>query len=146
MTSLPNYPERCIKGIPSTEYLDSQFGETIVGAHLFQFQDRGNRTDGWLEESVNWEDDDTVIDRTLRQEKAPGQKQFKGGVAIIARRDLDQMKMSGRFATVLDYERQPVADNPYHGNLLLATRTANIRRKLSAAQLALCVSKILPQR
>lgn len=52
------FPDNCLRGIPNDSYLND---EGSVGSHLFYFLD-GDRGDGWSEQSVNWEDDDTVIE------------------------------------------------------------------------------------
>lgn len=61
-------------------------------------------------------DDEYAIDFTFSQTKEDGQPQFKVGVAILPRVELEKVKRRhGHF----DYERAPVEGNRYHGNLLL---------------------------
>ena len=133
-----NFPENCIRGIPNETYLP----DGSVGAHLFHFNlpDRG---DGWTEQSVNWEDGDFVIEFTLAQRKADGELQFKGGVAVIPREEIDRLNNRPIVKGLLSYERQPIQDNPFHGNILLRANTPKPTMKLIAAGLALAITRIV---
>ncbi|MBN2132808.1 MAG: hypothetical protein JW741_25130 [Sedimentisphaerales bacterium] len=64
-------------------------------------------------------DDENAIPFTLNQTKDNGSLQFKVGIAILSRRSLDRIKKDAVFAGFLDYERDQLETNPYHGNLLL---------------------------
>jgi len=111
------YPDNCIKGIPNNECLET-FGDSVVATiNLFCFPKDRCRPDGWTEESVNWMDDDNAVPFTLRQEKKAGELQFKAGVAILPRTDLDKIKK--KYYGLLEYERSPLEANSYHGNVLL---------------------------
>ena len=57
-----NFPDNSIKGIPNKEFL---IDETTVGSHLFHFKQ--TRDDEFVEQSINWEDNEFVIDFTLNQ-------------------------------------------------------------------------------
>ena len=70
-----NYPENSIKGIPNNDFLIE--GGTVA-SHLFHFEQI--RDDGEVEQSINWEDDESVIDFTLNQKKANGDLQFRAGL------------------------------------------------------------------
>ncbi len=98
-----------------------------------------------IEQSVNWEDDDLAIHHTLHQSKEDGQIQFRSGVAVIPRSVIDELCSLDNVAGCLDYERQPLDDNPYHGNLLLLCEVDKSRMKMIASYLALRVSRIVPQ-
>ena len=141
-----NYPKNSIKGIPNNSY----FHAGTVGAHLFYFKQIIDdvaivRDDGAAEESINWEDDECAIDFTLNQRKKNGDLQFGEGVAIIPRSELDRLSRLPAIRGLLSYERSPLDDNPYHGNLLLPVNVPKPIMKLIAGGTALGISGIITQ-
>ncbi|HID30263.1 MAG TPA: hypothetical protein EYP19_09695 [Desulfobacterales bacterium] len=139
-----SFAENCIRGIPNRSYLTD---EGSVGSHLFSFNKAADRGDGWAELSINWEDDDCAIEFTLSQRKADGGFQFKGGAVVIPRPEVDRLNNRPTIRKgLVSYERQPLADNPYHGNILLRANTSKPTMRLIAAGLALAVSRIVPQK
>lgn len=67
------YPDNCIKGIPNQDFI---LPDGTIGAHLFHFKEVNKRDDNFIEQSINWQDDDNAINFTLKQKK-DGDKQFK---------------------------------------------------------------------
>jgi hypothetical protein len=132
-----DYPNNCIKGIKSADFV---VGEK-VGTHLFYFFDSPARQDGWMEQSINWEDDCGVMDFTLQQRKTDQTLQFKAGIAIIPRNEIDKIMLLPGSVDLLSYERQVLPDNPYHGNILLKEGTPNHVMVQIAGSLALAVSE-----
>jgi len=132
------YPENCIKGIPNSSYLSE---DSLVLSHLFHFKIQDSREDGWIENSVNWEDDENAIDFTLGKRKN-GDFQFKAGVAIVQRSELDRLKDKPSIKGLLDYERARLPDNNYHGNILIRKETKTATMKKIAAGIALAVTNI----
>jgi len=111
------YPDNCIKGIPNDDCLET-FGDSVVAnVKLFCFPRDRCRSDGWIEESVNWMDDEKALPFTLRQTKVTGELHFKAGVAIVPRTELDRVKK--KYQGHLHYERAELEANLYHGNVLL---------------------------
>lgn len=137
-----SFPDNCIRGIPNEGFL---LDERRVGAHLFYFDRKYARDDGWVEHSINWEDTDSVIKFTLNQRKENGTIQFKAGVVIIPRCELDKLKRRPAVGGVFSYERKRLEDNPNHGNLLLRDNVSKPIKKMIAAGLALAVDRILLQ-
>lgn len=135
-----NFPNNSIKGIPNKDFLID--GMTI-GSHLFYFSQP--RDDGKVEQSINWEDDDSVIGSTLSQEREDGSLQFNAGVAVLPRSEIDRLNKRPAIRGLLSYERSPLNDNPYHGNLLLQANVPKAKMRQIAAGLALAVFKIIPQ-
>jgi hypothetical protein len=136
-----SFPENCIRGIPNDDYLTP---DGPVGSHLFHFK-LENSVDGWFQTSINWEDDDSAIALTLEQKKPDGTLQFKAGVAIVPTDEIDRLSKRPTVRGLLSYERRPLPDNPFHGNLLLNERTSKATMKLIAAGLALAISRIIPR-
>jgi len=127
------YPDQCIRGIPNSDFL---LGEgDLVDATLFSFH--REREDGWAEESINWMDSPNVVSFTLDQTNEKGEPKFKVGIAIIPRFELDKIKKRPGFRNLFDYERSPIEDNPYHGNLLLKVDIETRVKKMARSALAL---------
>ena len=135
-----NYPKNSIKGIPNNDFLIE--GRTVA-SHLFDFKQI--RDDGMVEQSINWEDDESVVDFTLNQRKENGDLQFRAGVAILPRSEIDRLSRLPTIRGLLSYERSPLDDNPYHGNLLLQANVPKAKMKQIAANLALAISGITTQ-
>lgn len=138
-----SYPKNSIKGIPNDSFLVE---DGSVGSHLFHFKEEHTRDDGWIEQSINWEDNEFVVDFTLHQKKEDGNLQFSAGAAIIPRYEIDRLNNRPTIKGLLSYERRPLDNNPYHGNILLRASVPKPTMKKIAASLALAVSKIFSQR
>lgn len=136
-----SYPGRCLRGIPN----DNDLIEGGVATHLFYFKKEFARPDGWTEQSINWEDNESARTFTLNQRKEDGQFQFRAGIAVIERTAIDNIKNLPALKNTLSYERSVLPGNAYHGNLLLVTNTPPLRMKQIAAALALHVSEIISQ-
>lgn len=134
------FPDNCIRGIPNDQFISE---EGTLGSDLFYFQDV-DRGDGWREQSINWEDDEKAIGLTLAQTRDDGQLQFRAGAAILPRTEIDRINRQPTVSDLLDYERDPINGNLYHGNILLKAGTSKRTMKLIAAGLALAVSHIIP--
>jgi len=134
------FPKNCIRGIPDASYLP----DGIVGSHLFYF-DRPDRGDGWKDQSINWQDDDSAIEFTLNQRKENGQLHFRAGAVILPRLEIDRLNRRPSVNGVLSYERQPLHNNRYHGNILLRSNVPKHQMKQIAAGLALAVSETVSQ-
>jgi len=137
-------PENCLRGIPNKNFLKKSGYPNV---QLFSFQDKNARDDGWIAESINWQDDDMAIQFTLSQEKekTPGEVQFKAGVAIIPLYDIDKLSKLPSVNGALCYERDPLPGNCYHGNILLRSDTIKSDKRSIVEALALYVSEVIPQ-
>ena len=96
--------------------------EQNVAIGAFQFSDHTqNRNDTYHEASINWEDDDQAVILLLEQKKEGTEElMFKYG---YARLPLNLVKITLKsliFKKYLDFERKPLENNPYHGNILLS--------------------------
>lgn len=139
-----NYPDNCIKGIPNSDFLSPD--RTQVASHLFHFKLEPSIDNGWKQQSINWEDDQSAIQFTLDQRKEGSEeRQFKEGAAILPRYEIDRLNKLATINGRLKYNRQPIQSNSYHGNILLATGVTKHTMLQVAASLALCVSRIQGQ-
>lgn len=137
-------PNNCLKGIPNNDFLQY---DSFVRSHLFYFKGPEDaRADGWIEQSVNWEDDELAIDFTLNQKKDDGKVQFEAGIAVVPTEEIKRLSKSPPLKDRFSYERKSVETNKYHGNLLLINDTPKVVMKQLAAALALQVSSIVKQK
>lgn len=130
------FPETCVRGILNRGFLLE--GGEEAAPHLFFFHQRYARDgDGLIEQSVNWEDDASVVDFTLNQSDEDGEPLFHAGVARLPRSEVDRINSWPGVEGEISYERQPLEGNPYHGNLLLSSDVPKKKMKMIAAGLAL---------
>ena len=138
-----DYPNSMIKGIANDSFIDD---DGSPSASLFSFQPREHiqRPDGYLEESINWYDDEGALTHILEQLKEDGDPKFKIGCAILLKEDIDQIRRRPFVQSYLEYERRPIDENPYHGNLLLSDKVAkSVKRKISATIALFGVSEVI---
>ena len=134
-----DYPDNCIRGLSKGCEITV---EGFAPEHAFYF-DNVQRKDGWDEQSINWEDDESVIRFTLNQKKENGDIKYVNGVAVISRYNID--RLIDRMAKgLLRYERKRIDGNRYHGNILLKSGTSKKAMKIIAAGISLSVEKIVP--
>lgn len=136
------FPEACLRGIKDEALLVSVTNhQVLAGAFVFD----GQKQDGTLAQSINWMDDDDAVAHTLLQTGREGRVRFRGGAAQLTRAALDNVAKMPMVRDLLTYERDRLADNPYHGNILLARDTSKPLRQNIQSALALAVQKVHPQ-
>ena len=128
-----NFPSKCLRGLSTQESVSSQ---GRVTQHAFFFKKESNNSQGQLENSVNWFDDDGVIQLSHLQTRADGQPQFKFGLALFSTDQLNFICNQPHILGKLMYERAPMPDNKYHGNLLLDQTYSDADMKTLAGFLA----------
>ena len=132
-----SFPDDCIRGIVNPDCLVRVEGGLVADSNLFCFHGSSDQTDGWINESINWNDNDDVVGFTLGQKNADGTPQFTAGIAIIPLSELDRIKKRFPRGGYFDYERAPIEANPYHGNLRLRENIEKRLKKTVRAALAL---------
>jgi hypothetical protein len=120
------FPERCLRGLRDRDHLQrDQNGSTVwILGKAFEppwstRQDRvSNRAKSdHYESSINWEDHATESFQIL----CTDQKNAKCGIVSICLADLKTARQVNPLAaTSLDWERDPIRNNPFHGNLLFS--------------------------
>ena len=133
-------PKEFLRGITNKDFVKN--GHVMQTA--FQF-DEATREDNMKEASINWLDDEGAITVALNQRKENGKLQF---VAGIARLDLSRVKLilASLPEGLFSYERAPIPDNKYHGNLLVSNNADKQMRLLISNGLALAAgSNIIEQ-
>lgn len=111
-------PECFLRGFNTKECFTK---EQNIAIGAFQFGNHtDDRNDNYHEASVNWEDDEGAVTTLLTQKKDDNDElMFKYG---YARLPLNLVKMTLKSLIMkdyLDFERKPLENNPYHGNLLI---------------------------
>jgi hypothetical protein len=136
-----NYPNELIRGITNKDYLDE---DGRASTAMFQFDENEERTDDFMEVSINWNDDDGALNHILNQcKKDTSEYQFKIGAAFISKQMLDQVLNSFNYRGRLSYERHPLHNNTYHGNLLMQKNMNKGQRAMIAGSIALCITDII---
>ena len=111
-------PEYFLRGFNIKECFTSEFN---VAPAAFQFGNHTDvRDDNYHEASVNWEDDDGALMTLLEQKKdGTDDLMFKFG---YARLPLNLVRITLKSLIDRDYlafERKPLKNNTYHGNILI---------------------------
>jgi len=128
------YPECCLKGINLKDAF-SEDGD--LQSHIFYFIRHDENPHCWKKQSINWQDDDSAIGFTLEQKNADGSLQFKYGIIVLLRQEIDRLNNRPQINGILSYDREVLPDNRYHGNLLLAAGVSQKKMKMVAAILAI---------
>jgi hypothetical protein len=123
------FPDNCIRGIRKKDFLTPEGISSAV--YLPDERTAQNREDGGLETSINWEDDGTVLNFTLRNPA------YQWGVARLPRATIDYLNVQPASANALSYERAPLEGNPYHGNIVFRQNLSKVTRNMIAGTLAL---------
>lgn len=142
-----NYPDMLIRGMSNREQCISEEGLVLPGAFQFDKFDPEQNPE-YCELSINWCDDDGAIEVAKKQINArTGQLQFQAGLARLNRKMLDINMKTYFDLEILQYERKPIAEdkdnniaeNKYHGNLLLKNSASKGIKKLVPNALAAMV-------
>ena len=138
------YPEKIIRGIASKSFVDS---EGRLSSEAFQFLTNPERTDGFEEASINWYDNEEAFQIAWNQKKSLSDDtfQFKAGVAILSREFLDSIIVRPNIQKALEYERQPIDGNKYHGNLLRKVGLEKQIQRMVASAIALSMEMFIPR-
>ncbi len=123
------FPDEYYRGISDKSWITPQ---GYVSAAAFQFKEYNAESrendDGYIELSINWNDDEKSLTTLLNQKKQGSDVcQFKFGYCKMNRLQVDLMLKQYIRDKLFSYERKPINEdeankimaNPYHGNLLL---------------------------
>ena len=140
---METYPNELIRGISNPNDLNDEGHVTLS---VFVFKQNPLRSDNKEELSINWCDDyDKAVSVAMNQTKEDGSTQFRAGVAVIQTSTLDEMKKFPICKGRLDYERAPLEDNTFHGNITCVSGLQKQTRDMIRASLVLSVASIIPQ-
>lgn len=137
---MSDYPSECLRGISVASDCSA---EGVVDSSLFNRFDKTDRPDEFHEMSITWNDNDEAVQIIAFQKKS-GEIQFKIGLAVLLRSQLDLARRNPYYHKILKYERKPSADNPYHGNILIDSKASKSDKRRVASFLAVG-AKIIPR-
>lgn len=120
------YPERCLRGLSKPEYIEREQDSSIPDVTWKAFEPHYKTRDDrkskrgksdHFEASVNWDDHVTDSFQILCNDvRNAGQ-----GIVSILLADLKEAKQANPLAAEsLDWERDDIKGNPFHGNLLFS--------------------------
>lgn len=124
-----DYPDTCLRGLRKEDWI---LDDGHIDTAAFMPADPGKltgrpRPDGAWEVSVNWEDNPGAIEQLKRENVAAH------GIARLPRGHIEQLMDKPAAQGLLDFERQPMDYNPYHGNVLVIAKETRHRRMIAAA-------------
>lgn len=128
---MSEFPKTFLRGLKGKTVITE---EGYVQSEAFSFDTNKDRTkDNMLEMSINWEDCNEAVDLLLCQKKEDGvTEKFDVGFCRFLTEKLEEWFGLHKENKDFDYERYPLENNPYHGNLLLSpTVKTSIRRNIT---------------
>lgn len=136
------FPEVAYRGLKSENELEED--KITIGLNALNDFRQSQRNTDKLELSINWDGEGSLnCLRKIESDNFPGEKLFKIGYFKIKRSKLDALKgaFHGR-AVGFDYEKAPLENNIFHGNLLLNKNVnkGHKRTVLSALLIDVCDS------
>ena len=142
MLDFPNY---CIRGIRKKSFFYDDTDTASSALYIPDSRTSKDRSDGGSETSINWEDNDKVLEFTLQSLDENSLIAFPYGAVRLARNALDDVNKLASTINTITYERQERPGNPYHGNIVyksglahhiitmianvLAASSSNVQRK-----------------
>jgi len=135
------YPRACIRGIQKGSSIRSNNKASLK---LFLPDDRTKkyRNDNGIETSINWEDNETVLDFTLNYKDDNNRLVFPNGAVRLSRDRIDSVITNTNVSNPVSYERDKLEDNPYHGNIVFRDGLAQHDINLICGTFALYCSKV----
>ena len=130
---MSSYPSECLRGISSDKDCSD---EGVLSSSLFNRFDKTDRIDGFYEMSITWNDNDEAV-RIISNQKKLGEIQFKVGLAVLQRSQLDVVRRNPYYAKIFFYERRESMGNPYHGNILMKSSASKQDKRKVADFLAI---------
>lgn len=111
-------PENFLRGFNTKDCFTK---EQNVAIGAFQFGNHTeDRNDNFHEASVNWEDDDnSVITLLALKKEGSDEPMFNYGYARLSLNLVKVTLKSLIEKNYLTFERKPLPNNPYHGNILI---------------------------
>jgi len=140
------YPSELIRGVANSKELNEEGKATVS---LFVFRENPSRNDDNMELSINWCDDkEKALSIIMNQVKEDGSYQFKAGAAVLSKEKIDLMKQSPVCSKEFDYERAPLDNNEFHGNIICNKKLQRQKQTLDLIRsiLVLSVTSIISRK
>jgi hypothetical protein len=124
---MDDYPDFCLRGLRK-----SDINNNSLNSNAFYPDENtaSTRLDRGMETSINWEDNETVVELTLHY--------FPTGYARIARSAIHTVNSLPGVNNSLSYERKPENNNPYHGNIVYKTGLTKSQMRAISTSIILC--------
>jgi hypothetical protein len=137
---MAEYPEFCLRGLRKQDHVTP---EGISGlAFAPDPRTAESRPDRGLETSVNWEDDERVVEFTLHERSDTGSPAYPFGIARLPRQQMDRLNGQPGSRNALSYERAALPGNPYHGNIVFRAGLSKPTLRMIAGALALSATHV----
>ena len=142
---MPDFPNLCIRGIQKAKHVHTDTDTVSSLLFIPDNRTRELRSDGGDETSINWEDNDSVLEFTLdsKDENNPTSLAFPHGAVKLPRKILDEVVNSPTTYDSIKYERQELPHNPFHGNIVFRAGLPNHTITMIANVFAYSCSKVL---
>lgn len=130
---MENYPDALLRGIRDSKLIV----EDQVSTMVFYPNEKTKelRDDGYMETSINWEDDENALNFTI--------KLFPNGAVRLPKVELEHINRYPTSRDDLLYERSPQENNSYHGNILFRGDLPKSILRLRSASLASAASFVI---
>ena len=139
--TMDDYADNLLRGLSADDWVR----DGLVTAAAFQIKfEQPFLRNGQAAQSICWEDDGSVV-AIMLQQKRESAFQFKAGIARLPYTAVRHITRLPALTGILSYDREPLEDNPYHGNLLVSPSSTPTQRKLLPAAIALHVSDVIPR-
>jgi len=145
---MPDFPDYCIRGIKKKSYIYEDTDTVSSALYMPDPRTKETRSDGGSETSINWEDNDNVLDFTLQSLDDNNQTAlaFPHGAVKLSRNVFDNINNSATTLNTITYERQKLPKNHYHGNIVFRTGLPNHTVTMIANVFALFSSRVYRKR
>ncbi len=128
-----NYPNSFYRGISEQYYKDG-----YLLPESFHIDTDTGRSDGYNEISITWNDEvDSFKAIASQLNERTRVIQFQAGIAEIQKKEFEERMRPQLMLKNMSYERAPLENNKYHGNILLKDSLDKTMRTMIKSQLAL---------
>lgn len=143
MSNSPNnFPENFLRGVVVVKHIIPETGGVTFDLFMPDTRTATQRDDGGEEVSINWEDNENVIEFTLNCRNDNGNFLFPNGVVQLKREEIHRINKSPTLNHPLSYERRELDNNPYHGNIIFRQGLSERVKKMIATALAVSASTV----
>jgi hypothetical protein len=134
------YPESFYRGITVSNMINLEY-KRVLG-DVFRFDGNHKNENGYDEISINWNDDSNSLENIKNQKKDESTVlKYANGIVQVPTKKIKEMR--NRYQEDFSYERKPIENNEYHGNILLNfDKIQKQWRKVISDELAMNVESI----
>lgn len=138
-----DFPENCLRGVFSSKHIVKETGGVSFEVFIPNTKTSENREDRGEEVSINWEDDESVLEFTLNCRKENGYFLFPNGAVKLKHKYINRINTLPTMENPISCERREIKDNPYHGNIVYREGLTPKVKKMIAYYLAVHASSVI---